>query len=216
MCVPGGPDEPYLCVPGGPGEPYLCVPGGPGEPYLCVPGGPDEPYLCVPGGPGEPYLCVPGGPDEPYLCVPGGPGEPYLCVPGGPEVGQKVSALHELQDDELWVVMETDAQQPQDVRVFEVTHQQRFLEELLLLLIRRAFMQCLRENEDTITIQWNPSCAATSFAPRNVVFQEGWHVIRSGVEINTFMFRFTLLSGFSRGGGLISGGSIVYSCMISG
>ena len=62
-------------------------------------------------------------------------------------------------------------------------------------------------------VQWNPSCEATPFAP------EKWPLKRcglsSGVEINTFMFRFTLSSGLSRGGGLSSGwplkrGSTVY------
>ena len=51
------------------------------------------------------------------------------------------------------------------------------------------------------------------FCTRKVVFQEGWPLIR--VKINTFMFRFTLSSDLSRGGGLLSGwfvkrGSTVY------
>ena len=54
-----------------------------------------------------------------------------------------------------------------------------------------------------IHVQWDPSCEATHFAP------EMWHDKRSGlssgVEIITFMFRFTLSSGLSRGGGLSKG-----------
>ena len=52
-------------------------------------------------------------------------------------------------------------------------------------------------------IQWNPSCEATPFAPEKWPFKRGG--LLSGVEINTFMFRFTLSSGLSRGGGLSSG-----------
>ena len=51
-------------------------------------------------------------------------------------------------------------------------------------------------------IQWNPSCEATPFAPEKWPFKRGG---LSGVEINTFMFRFTLSGGLSRGGGLSSG-----------
>ena len=53
------------------------------------------------------------------------------------------------------------------------------------------------------TVQWNPSCEATPFEPEKWPFKRGGH--SSGVEINTFMFRFTLSSGLSRGGGLSSG-----------
>ena len=52
-------------------------------------------------------------------------------------------------------------------------------------------------------IQWNPSCEATPFALENWPFKRGG--LSTGVEINTFMFRFTLSSGLSRGGGLSSG-----------
>ena len=52
-------------------------------------------------------------------------------------------------------------------------------------------------------IQWNPSCEATPFASEKWPFKRGG--LSSGVEINTFMFRFTLSSGLSRGGGLSSG-----------
>ena len=63
-------------------------------------------------------------------------------------------------------------------------------------------------------VQWNPSCEATPFA------SEKWPLKRvglsSGVEIKTFMFRFALKSGLSRGCGLSSGwplkrGSTEYS-----
>ena len=52
-------------------------------------------------------------------------------------------------------------------------------------------------------IQWNPSCEATPFASEKWPFKRGG--LSSGVEINTFMFRFTLASGLSRGVGLSSG-----------
>ena len=55
----------------------------------------------------------------------------------------------------------------------------------------------------TIVIQWNPSCEATIFASEKWPFKRGG--LSSRVEINTFMFRFTLSSGLSRGGGLSSG-----------
>ena len=53
------------------------------------------------------------------------------------------------------------------------------------------------------TIQWNPSCEATPFASEKWPFKRGG--LSSGVEINTFMFRFTLSNGISRGGGPSSG-----------
>ena len=52
-------------------------------------------------------------------------------------------------------------------------------------------------------IQWNPSCEATPFAPEKWSFKRGG--LLPGVEINTFMFRFTLSSDLSRRGGLSSG-----------
>ena len=52
-------------------------------------------------------------------------------------------------------------------------------------------------------LQWNPSCEATPFAPEKWPFKRGG--LLSGVEINTFMFTFTLSSNLSRGGGLSSG-----------
>ena len=51
---------------------------------------------------------------------------------------------------------------------------------------------------------WNPSCEATLYAQEKWSFKRG--CLPSEVEINTFMFRFTSLSGLSRGGGLLSGG----------
>ena len=65
-----------------------------------------------------------------------------------------------------------------------------------------------------IFIQWNPSCEATTFASEKWPFKRVG--LSSGVEINTFMFRFTLSSGLSRGAGLSSGwplkrGSTVYT-----
>ena len=52
-------------------------------------------------------------------------------------------------------------------------------------------------------VQWNPSCEATSFASEKWPFKRGG--LLSGEKINTFMFRFTLSNGLSRGGGLSSG-----------
>ena len=51
--------------------------------------------------------------------------------------------------------------------------------------------------------QWNPSCEVTPFASEKWPYKRGGHM--SGVKINTFMLRFTLWSGLSRGGGLSSG-----------
>ena len=48
-----------------------------------------------------------------------------------------------------------------------------------------------------------PSFEATPFAQEKWPFKRGG--LSSGVEINTFMFRFTLSCGLSRGGGLSSG-----------
>ena len=64
-------------------------------------------------------------------------------------------------------------------------------------------------------IQWNPSCEATPIAPEKWPFKSSG--LSSGVKINTFMYRFTLSSGISRGGGLSSGwplkrGSTVLVC----
>ena len=54
-----------------------------------------------------------------------------------------------------------------------------------------------------ILVQWNPSCNATPFASEKWPFKRGG--LLSGVEINTFMYIFTLPSGFSREGGLSKG-----------
>ena len=51
-------------------------------------------------------------------------------------------------------------------------------------------------------IQWKPSCEATPFASEKWPFKRGG--LLSGVEINTFMFRFSLSSGLSRGSDLSS------------
>ena len=53
------------------------------------------------------------------------------------------------------------------------------------------------------SIQWNPSCEATPFAGEMWPSKRGG--LSSGVEINTFMFRFTVSIGLSRGVGLSSG-----------
>ena len=49
----------------------------------------------------------------------------------------------------------------------------------------------------------DPFCEATPFASEKWPFKRGG--LSSGVEINKFMFRFTLSSGLSRGGDLLSG-----------
>ena len=54
-----------------------------------------------------------------------------------------------------------------------------------------------------IELQWNPSCEATPFPPEKWLFKRGG--ISSGVEINIFMFRFTVSSDLSRGVGPSSG-----------
>ena len=46
-------------------------------------------------------------------------------------------------------------------------------------------------------IQWKPSCEATPFAFKMWPFKRGG--LSSEVEINTFLFRFTLSSGLFRG-----------------
>ena len=45
-------------------------------------------------------------------------------------------------------------------------------------------------------VQRNPSCEATPFTPEKWPFKRGG--LSSGVEIDTFMFKFTLSSGLSR------------------
>ena len=52
-------------------------------------------------------------------------------------------------------------------------------------------------------IQRKPSCEATPFASEQWPFKRGG--LSSGVEINTFMLRFILSSGLSRGVGLSPG-----------
>ena len=49
----------------------------------------------------------------------------------------------------------------------------------------------------TLMIQWNPSCEATPYVSEKWPYKRGG--LSSGVKINTFMFRFTLSSGLSRG-----------------
>ena len=65
-----------------------------------------------------------------------------------------------------------------------------------------VFKTFLYEN-DSKPIQWNPSCEANPFASQKWPFKRGG--LLSGVKINTFMFRYTLSSGLSRGGSLSSG-----------
>ena len=65
------------------------------------------------------------------------------------------------------------------------------------------------------SVQWNPSCEAPPFAPEKWPFKRGG--LSSGVKINTFMFRFTVSIGLSRGIGLLSGwplkrGSTAFAC----
>ena len=57
--------------------------------------------------------------------------------------------------------------------------------------------------EILIQIQWNISCKATLFAPEMWPFKRVG--LSSGIEISTFMFKFTLTSVLSRGVGLSSG-----------
>ena len=54
-----------------------------------------------------------------------------------------------------------------------------------------------------LEVQWNPSCEATPVSSEKWPFKRGG--LSSGLEINTFMLRFSLSSGLSRGAGLSSG-----------
>ena len=64
----------------------------------------------------------------------------------------------------------------------------------------------------TFTVQWNSSSEAIPFASENWPFKSGG--LSSGVEINIFMFGFTLSSGLSRGGGLWSGWSLKWGSTV--
>ena len=57
-----------------------------------------------------------------------------------------------------------------------------------------------------VCVHWNPSCEATPFAPEKWPFKRGG--LSSGVEINTFMLRFTLSSGLSSGWPLKRGSTV--------
>ena len=61
-----------------------------------------------------------------------------------------------------------------------------------------------------LNIQWNPSCEATPFASEKWPFKRGG--LSSEVEINSFMFRFTLsrLTGLSSGWPLKRGSTVVH------
>ena len=52
--------------------------------------------------------------------------------------------MHQFQNDELRVV-QTDAEQADDVLVLEVAHQDRLLQELLFLTLIRTFPQRLNQ-----------------------------------------------------------------------
>ena len=65
---------------------------------------------------------------------------------GGAKEGEQVPALHQLHDDEVRVVVQADAEQPQDVLVLEVLHQYGLFQELLLLLFRCTLSQRLQKN----------------------------------------------------------------------
>ena len=54
-------------------------------------------------------------------------------------------------------------------------------------------------------VQWNPSCEATPFTSEKWPFKRGG--LSSGVEINTFKFRFTI-SGLSPGWPLKRGSTV--------
>ena len=51
----------------------------------------------------------------------------HLCGPRGAEECEKISALHELKDDEMWMMIEADSEEADDVLMFEVAHEQRLL-----------------------------------------------------------------------------------------
>ena len=66
-------------------------------------------------------------------------------------------------------------------------------------LSKIKILQCMFRKH----VQWNPSCEATPFVADMWPFKR--YGLSSGVEINTFMFRFTGSSGLSRGVDLTSG-----------
>ena len=63
-------------------------------------------------------------------------------------------------------------------------------------------------------VQWNPSCEATPFALEKWPFKRGG--LSSGVEINTYMFRFTVSIGLSRGVCLSSGWPLKRGSTVTG
>ena len=69
----------------------------------------------------------------------------YILRAVDAEVGEQVAAVHELEDDELGVGVEADAEQRDDVLVLDGAHEQRLFEELLLLVVARRVAQRLSE-----------------------------------------------------------------------
>ena len=65
----------------------------------------------------------------------GGHGADDGAGPAGAEVGEQVPALHQLQDQEVGVIVQADGDQAQDVLVLEVPHQLCLLQKLALLRV---------------------------------------------------------------------------------
>ena len=59
------------------------------------------------------------------------------------EEGREVAGLHQLQQDEVGVVVQADADELQDVRVLELAHELRLLQEPRLVLVGGALAQRL-------------------------------------------------------------------------
>ena len=57
---------------------------------------------------------------------------------------EQISTLHQFEQDEVGIGVQTDAEQTQDVVMLEVAHQQGFLQEFALLLLRGSFAQRLQ------------------------------------------------------------------------
>ena len=74
---------------------------------------------------------------------------------------------------------------------------------IILISIGHGLISNSHIDHQLLELQWNSYCEVTPFASEKWSFKRGG--LSSRVEINTYMFRFTLSSGLSRGGGLSSG-----------
>ena len=58
---------------------------------------------------------------------------------------EKITPLHELHNNEVGIIIKTDAKQPQDVLMLEVLHQYGLFQEFLLLLFWGTLSQSLQK-----------------------------------------------------------------------